>query len=145
MRINTMAALALGSQIVTLGYCGEARSEPSSGEVIGAVVADSSRDVARGVSVASHATADTLDGLTWSGCRLARWAVGERRDRTPSIGNSIVALVFRLPVTALGAGVCATSAVLSVPAKGLGYGFATLSGDETKPEDRRELRGVVLR
>jgi hypothetical protein len=145
MRISTMAALALGSQIVTLGYCGEARSEPSSGEVIGAVVADSSRDVARGVSVASHATADTLDGLTWSGCRLAGWAVGERRDRTPSIGNAIVALVFRLPVTALGAGVCATSAALSVPAKAIGYGFASFSGDEIKQQDKRELRGVVLR
>ena len=130
MRIQTMAALALGTQVVTLGMCGEAHSEPSAGEVIGEVVADSSRDVARGVSVASNATADTLDGLTWGGCGFAKWAVGERRDRTPSIGNSIVAIVFRLPVTVVGAGVCATSAVLSVPAKGIGYGFAKLASPE---------------
>jgi hypothetical protein len=146
MKIGTMAALAMGAQVVTLGFCGEAHSDnsQSTGDVIGEVVADSGRDVARGVSVASHAAADSLDGLTYTGCGLAKWAVGERRDRTPTIGNSVVALFFRLPVTVLGAGVCATSAVLSVPAKGIGYGFEKLASDEISGEDKRKMRGVVL-
>ena len=146
MKIGTMTALALGSQLAAIVLCGEAHSsnEPSTGDVIGGVVADSGRDVARGVSVASHAAADSLDGLTYTGCGLAKWAVGERRDRTPTVGNSVVALFFRLPVTVLGAGVCATSAVLSVPAKGIGYGFDKLASDEISGEDKQKMKGVVL-
>ena len=85
------------------------------------------REVARGVAGAADAGADTLDGLTYSGCTLAKWAVGERRDRTPSVGNSIVALVFRLPVSRIGGTVCATSAGLAMPTKGIGYGFDQLA------------------
>ena len=59
---------------------------------------------------------------------MARWAVGERRDRTASIGNTIVGLVFRLPVTLISGGVCAASAVLSMPAEASAYGFDVLAG-----------------
>jgi hypothetical protein len=103
-------------------------NEPSAGEVIGDVVVSSSKDMANGVAITSHAAADTLDNLTWAGCKMARWAVGERRDRTASIGNTIVGLVFRLPVTLLSGGICAASAVLSMPAEASAYGFDVLAG-----------------
>lgn len=152
MRIGHMALLALTACTVTM-YCEEAHSsEPSAGEVIGEVVEKQGREVARGVAVAADAGADTLDGLTYSGCTLAKWAVGDRRDRTPSVGNSIVALVFRLPVSLIGGTVCATSAVLAMPTKGIGYGFDKLANsgeapqnhDSYSPEDRRRLKGMTV-
>ena len=152
MRIGTMALLALTAVTVSL-YAEEAHSEDqSAGEVIGDIVEQQGREVARGVAVAADAGADTLDGLTYSGCTLAKWAVGERRDRTPSVGNSIVALVFRLPVSLIGGTVCATSAVLAMPTKGIGYGFDQLasagesseSHDSYSPEDRRRLKGMTV-
>ena len=103
-------------------------NEPSAGEVIGDVVVSSTKDMANGVAITSHAAADTLDNLTWAGCKTARWAVGERRDRTASIGNTIVGLVFRLPVTLLSGSICAVSAVLSMPAEASAYGFDVLAG-----------------
>ena len=148
MRIRDMALLALTAGTVSL-YCEEAHSDQSAGEVIGDVVEQQGREMARGVAVAADAGADTLDGLTYSGCTLAKWAVGDRRDRTPSVGNSIVALVFRLPVSLIGGTVCATSAVLAMPTKGIGYGFDQLasSGDDPQhdsysPDDRRRLEGM---
>jgi len=151
MRIRDMALLALTASTVSL-YCEEASSDQSAGEVIGDVVEQQGREVARGVAVAADAGADTLDGLTYSGCTLAKWAVGDRRDRTPSVGNSIVALVFRLPVSLIGGTVCATSAVLAMPTKGIGYGFDQLasagesseSHDSYSPEDRRRLKGMTV-
>jgi hypothetical protein len=128
MKIRTLCILALG---VVMGLAVAEVShaeEPSSGEIIGEVVMSSSRDMASGVAIVSHATADTLDSLTWAGCSTAKWAVGERRDRKASIGNTVVGLVFRLPVTLLSGGLCATSAILSMPAKGFGYGFDVLAG-----------------
>jgi hypothetical protein len=103
-------------------------NEPSAGEVIGDVVVSGTKDMANGVAITSHAAADTLDNLTWAGCKTARWAVGERRDRTASIGNTIVGLVFRLPVTLLSGSICAVSAVLSMPAEASAYGFDVLAG-----------------
>lgn len=151
MRIGTMALLALTAATVSL-YVEEAHSEDqSAGEVIGEVVEQQGREVARGVAVAADAGADTLDGLTYSGCKLAKWAVGDRRDRTPSVGNSIVALVFRLPVSLLGGTVCAASAVLAMPTKGIGYGFDQLASsgedpehDSYSPDDRRQLNGLTV-
>ena len=129
-------AVLLASQVtVGLSMCADAQgAEPTnkatatvisttSGEVIGEFAKESGIKVAQGVSVVSHATSDTLDGFTWGGCSLARWAIGGRVDRSPNIGNLIVGLVFRLPVAAIGASVCASTAIVSMPFKGIGYAF----------------------
>lgn len=121
-----MGTLAAHSAQAQTGPVGE---DASSGEVIGEVVVSSSKELASGVAIATNATADTLDGLTWAGCSMAKWAVGESRDRKPSIGNTVVGLVFRLPVTLTGGAVCAASSLLAMPTKGITYGLESLSAE----------------
>ena len=119
-------ALALASASASAdGY------EPSAGEVIGDVVIAGGQEMANGVAITSHATADSLDNISWAGCKMARWAVGDRRDRTPSIGNTIVGLIFRLPVTLISGGTCAVSALVSIPAEGVAYASDVLAGRDT--------------
>ncbi len=64
MKIYDMAVVAILAPILALATChahdADASQEtPTSGEVIGEVVKESGIEVARGVSVVSHATADT--------------------------------------------------------------------------------------
>lgn len=136
MQQNSLFLFAL-FQIVTLlalfMFAQLAVAEPSAGEVIGDVVISGSQEVANGVSITGHATADSLDNLSWAGCKIARWAVGDRRDRSPSVGNTIVGLLFRLPVTLLSGSTCATAALLAMPSEGIAYSFGVLSGQSTSP------------
>jgi hypothetical protein len=119
--------------IIVAMLAADANCEPGTGDIVGAQVVEGSKDVAHGVALASSSTAEALDGLTYGGCRLARWAAGGRDDRKASTGNAVVALFFRLPVAVLGGGTCAMSAALAVPMKGIGYGFGQLAGNDTAP------------
>jgi len=136
----TLLSMVLATVASADGY------QPSAGEVIGDVVIAGSQEVANGVAITSHATADSLDNVSWAGCKLARWAVGDRRDRTPSVGNTIVGLIFRLPVTLISGGTCAVSALFSIPAEGVAYAADVLAGrdsispHESAPSDREYAR-----
>ena len=138
MQRNTLFVFSL-FQILTLGslflFAEMALAdEPSAGEVIGDVVISGSQQVASGVSITGHASADSLDNLSWAGCAIAKWAVGQRRDRSPSVGNTIVGLLFRLPVSLVSGSTCATAALLAMPSEGIAYSFGVLSGkDNTSP------------
>lgn len=99
----------------------------TSGEAVEAIVTEQGKVAAGGVAEALGSTGEALDATSWAGCSVAKWAVGNREDRTATTGNALVGIFFRLPVSLLGAGTCATAAVLSAPVKAVGYGVNTLS------------------
>ncbi len=120
MNIFQMAGIALAVQVVALSSSCPANAQespqPSAGEVVGEMVEHSSRMVARGVGDTSYVTADTLDGLSWAGCKVLGFVAGGERDRKPTGGNAIVGL-GRLLIGIPSGSLCVVAKVLSVPAK----------------------------
>jgi hypothetical protein len=129
MKISTMTAMALGATIATLAFS-DAKSEPTTGDIIGAYAEQGGRSLSSGVATAATSTAEALDGFTFNGLRVAQHAAGNPEDRTMTTGNALVALFYRAPVAVAGAAVGVTSAVLSVPMKGIAYGFGWLARGE---------------